>query len=123
MLQTLILLNPIMTIVLYTVLLTTVNVPTTSTANVPTNSTANVSTISTANVSTTPQPKDQETAQVPSDDNTLVYGGLVAFIALLVVCVAAYLLYHNKEKVRGRMITAAREVELGLSLLCHSCWS
>ena len=36
-----------------------------------------------------------------SDSNSqLLYGGLAVFIAILVVCVAAYLAYHNRDKVR-----------------------
>jgi len=38
-------------------------------------------------------------ASSPHPNNTLLYGGLIVFIAFLVVCVAAYLAYHNKEKI------------------------
>lgn len=40
-----------------------------------------------------------EAPPTPQSNSTLLYGTLALFIAVLVVCVAAYLAYHNREKV------------------------
>ena len=50
-------------------------------------------------------PPSSKSSKVPlptedAGDNTLLYGGLVVFIAALMLCVAVYLAYHNKHKVR-----------------------
>lgn len=49
----------------------------------------------------TTSPATQGVILDQSDNNSqLLYGGLAVFIAILVLCVAAYLAYHNREKVR-----------------------
>lgn len=43
---------------------------------------------------------------VDADNNNLLYGGLIVFIAVLVVCLVLYLAYHNKDKVHTVTITS-----------------